>query len=78
MIRLVRLLGYAWLSITAVFILGLLGMIGLRVGFDMIVESLSLIYVLIFAGALLPGLLMVLLEIKEERTEDEEDRKERE
>lgn len=77
MIRVVRLLGYAWLIITVVFILGLLGIAWMDMGFDAMVESLSLQFILIMAGAFLPGLIMVFFEMKEERVEDKEDRENR-
>lgn len=77
MIRVVRLLGYAWLIITVVFILGLLGIAWMDMGFDAMVESLSLQFILIMAGAFLPGLIMVFFEMKEESVEDKEDRENR-
>jgi hypothetical protein len=75
MIRLVRIIGYAWLFLTAILVLGTLVVVWLNGGLNLVVESLSIQNGLIVGGALLLGLIMVLLEKKEETLEDREDQK---
>jgi hypothetical protein len=78
MIRLVRIIGYVWLIFTAVLVLGTLVVVWLSGGLNLVVESLSIQNGLIVGGALLLGLIMVLLEKKEETLEDQEDQQNQE
>jgi hypothetical protein len=78
MIRLVRIMDYVWLILTAVLVLSTLVIVWLNGGLNLVVESLSLENGLIVGGALLLGLIMVLLEKKEESLEEQEDQENQE
>jgi NADH:ubiquinone oxidoreductase subunit 6 (subunit J) len=69
---------YVWLILTAVLVLSTLVIVWLNGGLNLVVESLSLENGLIVGGALLLGLIMVLLEKKEESLEEQEDQENQE
>jgi hypothetical protein len=73
MIRIIRLVGYVWLFVVAIIVMGTLGVGWLNEGLDKMIASFSLEYALIICGAVLPGILLVVLEIKEERVEKQEE-----
>jgi len=73
MIRLVRIIGYVWPIFTAVLVLGTLIVVWLNGGLNLVLKSLSIENGLIVGGALLLGLIMVLLEKNEETLEEQED-----
>ena len=73
MIRFVKIVGYAWLFVTAMCILGIVAVLWLSDGWKAVKEVMAPEYLLIVAAAFLPGLLLLLLERKEERVEEQEE-----
>jgi hypothetical protein len=73
MIRLVKFIAYAWLLITAIFILGIGAIIWLTNGWGAVSDAMVPEYLLIAAAAFLPGLLLLFFERKEERVEEQEE-----
>jgi len=67
MIHLVKFIGYAWVAITAICLVGIAGVIWLTNGLDTLIGAMTPEYLLIAGAAFLPGLLVLFLENKEEQ-----------